>query len=78
MTATAPDDAEPLPVDVEEDPLVLKTKAKNEAYVTSNLGYGNAKKKELEAFNNVVWPGLTGLGWSQVRRLVRKSQSDFS
>jgi len=62
MTATPP---QPL-AEIEESEELLKTRIKNEAYMTSNLGYGNAKKRELEVFNTVVWPRLTEAGWIQV------------
>lgn len=63
---TAPTPPAPLPEAIEEDLTLLKTRIKNEAHLTSNLGYGNAKKRELEAFNNIVWPRLESLGWVQV------------
>jgi hypothetical protein len=58
----------PTPALQEEDLAVLKLRTKNEAHLTSNLGYGNAKKRELEVFNTVVWPRLTEEGWCKVRR----------
>lgn len=63
MTDEAPQPAQALQ---EETAEVLKTRLKNEAYFTSNLGYGNAKKRELEVFHNVVWPRLSDQGWVQV------------
>ena len=61
----------------EEDLAVLKLRIKNEAHLTSSLGYGNAKKRELEVFNAVVWPRLTEEGWCKVRRRFNNSVFDL-
>lgn len=61
--------AAPPPLAIEDEE-VVKTRIKNEVYLTSNLGYGNAKKRELEVFNKVVWPRLTEAGWVQVGHRV--------
>lgn len=51
----------------EEDLVTLKIRIRNEDHLTSNLGYGNAKQRELDVFNNVVWPRLQEIGWGKVR-----------
>jgi hypothetical protein len=38
-------------------------RAKNEALLTAGMGYGNKKKRDLEAFWNMVVPGLLDIGW---------------
>jgi hypothetical protein len=51
-----------------KDPATLK--AKREANVTAGLGYGLKKKRLLNAFWDVIWPGLERMGWRQVSYLV--------
>lgn len=51
-----------------KDPATLK--AKREANFTAGLGYGLKKKRLLDAFWSIVWPGLEKLGWRQVCNLV--------
>lgn len=48
----------------EEDDISLR--AKREARLTEGLGYGNKKRNALEAFWDVVWPGLEAIGWKRV------------
>jgi hypothetical protein len=55
------------PSEVDEDEeKVLKRKQKHEANLTAGMGYGNAKKRQLEVFWNVIWPQLCEDGWSKV------------
>jgi hypothetical protein len=50
-----------------KDPATLK--AKREANVTAGLGYGLKKKRILDAFWTIIWPGLEKLGWRRVSKL---------
>lgn len=51
-----------------KDPATLK--AKREANVTAGLGYGLKKKRLLDAFWNIIWPGLENIGWRRVSYLM--------
>ncbi|KAG7359064.1 PHD-finger domain containing protein [Nitzschia inconspicua] len=42
-------------------------KGKNEALLTAGMGYGNKKKADLEAFWNIVLPGLLDIGWEVIK-----------
>ena len=59
--------SQPLAEGEDDDDQTLKRRIKNEALLTANLGYGNSKKRLLEAFNKIVWPRLVDEGWTQVR-----------
>jgi hypothetical protein len=50
--------------DKEED--VVSLRAKREARLTEGMGYRNKKRNALEAFWDVVWPGLEEIGWKRV------------
>ena len=39
---------------------------KNEARVTSGMGKGQIKEKNLQVFWDKVWPRLTEAGWTKV------------
>ena len=40
-----------------------------EALTTAGCGYGNAKKRVLDAFWNGMWPKLLEGGWTKVRQI---------
>jgi hypothetical protein len=52
----------------DNDPgLVLRRTLKNEATLTSGIGKHAQKKLAVETFWNVLWPALSGDGWTKVR-----------
>ena len=46
-------------------------KIKLEAYLTAGCGYGRKKKRLLNRFWKIVWPGLEEAGWKKVGRDLR-------
>lgn len=58
--------SQPPSVEDEDEEKVLKRRQKHEANLTAGLGYGNAKKRQLEVFWSVIWPQLCENGWSKV------------
>ena len=58
--------SQPPSVLVEDEEKDLKRRQKHEANLTAGLGYGNAKKRQLEVFWRVIWPQLCEDGWSKV------------
>jgi hypothetical protein len=52
--------------DVNKKEDATSIRAKNEALLTAGMGYGNKKKAHLEAFWNIILPGLLNMGWKTV------------
>ena len=55
--------------DVSAESRSLRRRQKAEAHLTSGCGFGKEKRRLVDGFWSNMWPGLTKLGWTKVRRL---------
>lgn len=62
----------------EDEEKVLKRRQKHEANLTAGLGYGNAKKRQLDVFWRVIWPQLCEEGWSKVSPGTNRTSGTYN